>query len=68
LGWQKSSYSGANDNCVEVRTADDGMVELRESDSGDIIVRTTPVKFAKFLQGVKAGEFDHFTDLADLAD
>ncbi|MFJ5121269.1 DUF397 domain-containing protein [Kitasatospora sp. NPDC088548] len=56
--WQKSSYSGANNACVEVRTVN-GLVELRESDSGDIIVRTTPVKFATFLQGAKAGEFDH---------
>ncbi|MEV7782051.1 DUF397 domain-containing protein [Kitasatospora sp. NPDC088351] len=56
--WQKSSYSGANNDCVEVRTID-GLVQLRESDTGDIIVRTTPTKFAKFLQGAKAGEFDH---------
>ncbi|MFJ2780584.1 DUF397 domain-containing protein [Kitasatospora sp. NPDC087315] len=56
--WQKSSYSAANDTCVEVRTVN-GLVELRESDTGDIIVRTTPTKFAKFLQGIKAGEFDH---------
>lgn len=59
--WQKSSHSGANNDCVEVRTVD-GLVELRESDDGEIIVRTTPVKFAKFLQGVKAGEFDHHAD------
>ncbi|MFJ2780585.1 MULTISPECIES: DUF397 domain-containing protein [unclassified Kitasatospora] len=56
--WQKSSYSAASDNCIEVRTVN-GLVELRESDTGDIIVRTTPTKFAKFLQGAKAGEFDH---------
>ncbi|MGW4897882.1 DUF397 domain-containing protein [Kitasatospora sp. NPDC004240] len=56
--WQKASYSGASNECVEVRTVD-GLVELRESDDGDIIVRTTPTKFAKFLQGIKAGEFDH---------
>ncbi|MEV7779240.1 DUF397 domain-containing protein [Kitasatospora sp. NPDC088351] len=56
--WQKSSYSGASNECVEVRTVN-GLVELRESDSGDIIVRTTPVKFTTFLQGAKAGEFDH---------
>ncbi|MFE9422369.1 DUF397 domain-containing protein [Kitasatospora sp. NPDC006697] len=62
--WQKSSYSAANNQCIEVREVD-GLIELRESDSGDIIVRTTPTKFAKFLQGVKDGEFDHFTDLAD---
>ncbi|WP_035847168.1 DUF397 domain-containing protein [Kitasatospora azatica] len=59
--WQKSSYSTNSNECVEVRTAD-GLIELRESDEGDIIVRTTPTKFAKFLQGVKAGEFDHFAD------
>ncbi|MFJ2777384.1 DUF397 domain-containing protein [Kitasatospora sp. NPDC087315] len=58
FGWQKSSYSAATNECVEVRTAN-GLVELRESDTGDIIVRTTPTKFAKFLQGAKAGEFDH---------
>lgn len=51
--WQKSSYSSANDECVEVRALD-GLVELRESDTGAVIVRTTPLKFAKFLQGVKA--------------
>ncbi|GAA1992394.1 DUF397 domain-containing protein [Kitasatospora viridis] len=62
--WQKSSFSGSGGDCVEVRTAD-GLVELRESDSGDIIVRTTPVKFAKFLQGVKDGEFDHHADLGN---
>ncbi|MFJ9448473.1 DUF397 domain-containing protein [Kitasatospora sp. NPDC101235] len=56
--WQKSSYSGANDECVEVRTVD-GMVEFRESDDGEVIVRTAPAKFARFLQAAKAGEFDH---------
>ncbi|MFE2729171.1 DUF397 domain-containing protein [Kitasatospora sp. NPDC059327] len=58
--WQKSSFSSAGDNCVEVRTVDN-LVELRESDSGDVIVRTTPTKFAAFLQTLKAGEFDHLT-------
>ncbi|MCX4747772.1 DUF397 domain-containing protein [Kitasatospora sp. NBC_01287] len=62
--WQKSSYSAANNQCVEVRTAE-GLIELRESDDGDVIVRTTPTKFAKFLQGAKAGEFDHFADPAN---
>ncbi|MFJ9459309.1 DUF397 domain-containing protein [Kitasatospora sp. NPDC101447] len=57
--WQKSSYSAANSECVEVRTSD-GVIELRESDDGDVIVRTSPAKFAAFLQGAKAGEFDHF--------
>ena len=56
--WQKSSYSAANDNCVEVRTAN-GLVEVRESDDGQVIVRTTPAKFVRFLRAAKAGEFDH---------
>ncbi|OKI24759.1 DUF397 domain-containing protein [Streptomyces sp. CB03911] len=59
--WQKSTYSSANNACVEVRTVD-GLVELRESDDGEVIVRTTPAKFAKFLLGVKAGEFDGYAD------
>ncbi|MFB7911220.1 DUF397 domain-containing protein [Kitasatospora sp. NPDC056076] len=55
--WQKSSYSGSNSDCVEVRTAD-GFIELRESDEGDVILRTTRLNLAAFLQGAKAGEFD----------
>ncbi|MER7579811.1 DUF397 domain-containing protein [Kitasatospora sp. NPDC097691] len=55
--WQKSSYSGSNADCVEVRTVD-GAIELRESDEGEVIVRTSASKFAAFLQGAKAGEFD----------
>lgn len=62
--WQKSSFSSNDEECVEVRTAD-GLIELRESDEGEVIVRTTPIKFAKFLQGVKDGEFDHFTGSAN---
>ncbi|MGW4893035.1 DUF397 domain-containing protein [Kitasatospora sp. NPDC004240] len=61
--WQKSSYSGAHDDCVEVRTVD-GLIELRESDDGHVIIRTTPAKFAAFLHGAKAGEFDHHADPA----
>ncbi|MER7667720.1 DUF397 domain-containing protein [Kitasatospora sp. NPDC096128] len=56
--WQKSSFSEANNNCVEVRTCG-GVIELRESDEGDVIVRTAPLQFADFLQAAKAGEFDH---------
>ncbi|WP_371517815.1 DUF397 domain-containing protein [Kitasatospora sp. NBC_01300] len=59
-GWQKSSYSGSNADCVEVRAVA-GAIELRESDEGEVVVRTTAHRFASFLQGAKAGEFDHFT-------
>ncbi|MFJ8470834.1 DUF397 domain-containing protein [Kitasatospora sp. NPDC094011] len=58
--WQKSSYSASSDNCVEVRSID-GLIEVRESDEGDVIVRTTRLRLAAFLQGAKAGEFDHLT-------
>ncbi|WP_035800958.1 DUF397 domain-containing protein [Kitasatospora mediocidica] len=61
--WQKSSFSGSGGECVEVRTSGD-LVELRESDTGDVIIRTTPTKFAKFLLGAKAGEFDHHADFS----
>lgn len=53
--WQKSSYSGATNECVEVRTAA-GMVELRESDEGETILRTTPARLAALLRAIKAGE------------
>ncbi|MFI9364801.1 DUF397 domain-containing protein [Kitasatospora sp. NPDC053057] len=56
--WQKSSYSASSDNCVEVRSIN-GSLEVRESDDADVIVRTTRLNFADFLQGAKAGEFDH---------
>ncbi|MFF2953111.1 DUF397 domain-containing protein [Kitasatospora sp. NPDC057965] len=59
--WQKSSYSGASNECVEVRTAN-SLIELRESDSGEIVIRTAPRKFVEFLQGVKSGEFDHHAE------
>ncbi len=62
--WQRSTYTANSNNCIEVRTVD-GLVELRESDDGDIIVRTTPIKFAKFLQGIRAGEFDHHGDFTN---
>ncbi|MFH8382682.1 DUF397 domain-containing protein [Kitasatospora sp. NPDC018058] len=56
--WQKSSFSEAASNCVEVR-AREGVIGLRKFDEGDVIVRTMRLKFANFLQGAKAGEFDH---------
>ncbi|MFE5667052.1 DUF397 domain-containing protein [Streptomyces niveus] len=58
--WQKSSYSGPDDNqnCVELAHAE-GQILLRESDVPDTIVTTSPEKLRAFLLGVKAGEFDH---------
>ncbi|MFE7530165.1 DUF397 domain-containing protein [Kitasatospora sp. NPDC057542] len=56
--WQKSSFSGNVENCVEVRTVA-GAVELRESDEAHLILRTTPTALSALLHGIKTGEFDH---------
>ncbi|MFI9329895.1 DUF397 domain-containing protein [Kitasatospora sp. NPDC052868] len=56
--WQKSSFSGSGGDCVEIRTTS-SLVELRESDDPDVIIRTTPAKFAAFLHHAKTGKFDH---------
>ncbi|CAN3981705.1 DUF397 domain-containing protein [Kitasatospora purpeofusca] len=60
--WQKSTSSSQDGgNSVEVSTNAEGLVEIRESDAPESIVTTTPTKFALWLEGVKRGEFDHFT-------
>ncbi|MFF7456038.1 DUF397 domain-containing protein [Kitasatospora sp. NPDC008115] len=58
--WQKSSYSGANNDCVEVRAAV-GHVELRESEDPDVIVRPPLIALTGLLDAIKAGELDHYT-------
>lgn len=58
--WRKSSFSGANGNCVEMRSSEGG-VQVRDSKqhgTGPILNFTT-AEFNALLQGVKAGEFDH---------
>ncbi|MEU9076898.1 DUF397 domain-containing protein [Kitasatospora sp. NPDC004745] len=63
--WRKSSSSGESNECVEVRAAG-GLVEIRESDRPETVVRTTPRKWAAFVRGVKAGEFDPYADFTPL--
>ncbi|MFE6744920.1 DUF397 domain-containing protein [Kitasatospora purpeofusca] len=60
LDWQKSSYSGDAADCVEVASEGE-LIRIRESDDPAVIVTTTKAKLAAWLQGAKAGEFDHFT-------
>ncbi|MFJ2862991.1 DUF397 domain-containing protein [Kitasatospora sp. NPDC087314] len=57
--WQRPSLAGEADECLEIRTVD-GIVEIRETATAEVVVRTTPQKWEAFLQGVQAGEFDHF--------
>ncbi|MFF0414537.1 DUF397 domain-containing protein [Kitasatospora sp. NPDC004745] len=57
MRWQKSSYSGANSECVEVCSVDD-LIALRESDDGGVVIHTTRARFAALLRAAKAGEYD----------
>ncbi|WP_098011132.1 DUF397 domain-containing protein [Streptomyces sp. sk226] len=59
LEWQKSSFSASQDQCVEI-TESAGQILMRESDDPSAVTTTSREKFAAFIQGVKAGEFDHF--------
>ncbi|MFE9459100.1 DUF397 domain-containing protein [Streptomyces californicus] len=59
LEWQKSSFSASQDQCVEI-TEKAGQILMRESDDPSAVTTTSREKFAAFIQGVKAGEFDHF--------
>ncbi|WP_030680860.1 DUF397 domain-containing protein [Streptomyces rimosus] len=57
--WQKSSFSGAGgENCVEIARRGEE-VFIRESDNPNAIAIANRGKFAAFITGVKAGNFDH---------
>ncbi|MEO3972577.1 DUF397 domain-containing protein [Streptomyces sp. CAU 1734] len=57
--WQKSSFSGGGgENCVEIAREGNGVL-IRESDAPGTVIATDRAKLAAFIQGVKAGEFDH---------
>ncbi|MBP2404464.1 DUF397 domain-containing protein [Streptomyces syringium] len=58
IAWQKSSFSGDRDDCIELGRSEDAIL-VRESDDPGVIVTTSPDKLRAFLLGVKAGEFDH---------
>ncbi|MEU2256143.1 DUF397 domain-containing protein [Nocardia xishanensis] len=58
--WRKSSYSGADGNCVEVAFLGGGNVAVRDTkDKGSgPILAFTPSEWDAFVSGVSAGEFD----------
>lgn len=57
--WFKSSYSGGNDNCVEIAYLDGGMVGVRDSKNpGAGALVFTPGEWDAFLDGARGGEFD----------
>ncbi|KOT88990.1 hypothetical protein ADK86_30765 [Streptomyces sp. NRRL F-5755] len=53
LTWQKSSYSNAAVNCVNVAAAPDGTVRLRESDDPEVILSTTREGLAGLVAVIK---------------
>ncbi|MFB7674210.1 DUF397 domain-containing protein [Kitasatospora purpeofusca] len=55
--WQRSSYSAANNECVEVRVCGE-VVELRESDEPGTILGADPAAFLSLLESIKASGFD----------
>ncbi|MER7669343.1 DUF397 domain-containing protein [Kitasatospora sp. NPDC096128] len=60
LNWQKSSFSSDQANCVEIASAGE-LVYIRESDDPATVVTTTRAKLHAWINGAKAGEFDHLT-------
>jgi hypothetical protein len=58
--WHKSTRSGTQGNCVEVRGLADGGVAVRDSKNpeGPVLVFTA-AEWDAFVGGAKDGEFDH---------
>jgi len=55
--WRKSSFSGANDNCVEIARNLPGIVAIRDSKNPDgPALSVTRMRWAAFMAAVKAGE------------
>lgn len=56
--WHKSSYSGANGNCVEVARVSDTVAIRDSKDPHGPALTFTPGEWEAFIRGAKAGEFD----------
>lgn len=51
--WQKSSFSGDRDDCVELATTGTRIL-IRESDNPAAVIRTTPDRLRGLIATVKA--------------
>ncbi|MEE1799966.1 DUF397 domain-containing protein [Streptomyces sp. JV176] len=60
ITWQKSSYTGADDNpnCVQL-AAVNGQIRVRESDAPGFVLTTDRAPLRALLATVKAGTCDH---------
>lgn len=56
--WRKSSYSG-DGNCVEAAAVPDGIAVRDSKDRNGAVLVFTEAEMMAFVEGVKAGEFDH---------
>jgi Domain of unknown function (DUF397) len=66
--WTKASRSSGNGgSCVQVRRHH-GMIEVRDTKDKGLgpILRFTGAEFDAFLDGARAGEFDHLIEEGDL--
>lgn len=54
LGWQKSSFSGGQANCIQLAMVGAG-VQIRESDDPDVRLCAGPRALASLIGAVKAG-------------
>ena len=57
--WRKSTRSGGDGACVEVRRHDDA-IQVRDSkDQGGPVLTFTVAEWDAFIGGAKVGEFNH---------
>lgn len=57
--WRKSSFSGAQGNCVEIAPTADGVLVRNSNRPDEATIHYTKAELAAFLAGAKAGEFDN---------
>ncbi|MEI5099165.1 DUF397 domain-containing protein [Streptomyces sp. PmtG] len=64
MEWTRAAPEGAEGPgpWIEVAFGAGDAVHLRETDAPDTVVTTTRAKWDAFVLGVRAGEFDHFTE------
>ncbi|MGH3948241.1 MAG: DUF397 domain-containing protein [Pseudonocardiaceae bacterium] len=56
--WRKSSYSGSESACVEVKITDDGVLVRDTKDRSKPAHSYTHPEWRAFIAGAKDGEFD----------
>jgi hypothetical protein len=57
LGWRKSRYSGAANNCVEVAPLPDGAAVRDSKDPTGAVLAFTAAAWSAFTAGIRADDF-----------